>query len=214
MKERVVILGGGPQAREVIDVFEQAAIYRIAGIVANEPPEGGALYGHPYLGADAILPELLQQGVDHAFVAIGNNRARLDLMEKLRGMGFKLPNAISPRSYVSPHASLGQGVVIMHGVVVGVSVDLGDGVILNHRTAVAHDARLERGAHIAASIICGRTVIGEGTNVWPGSTVGLGVKVGKWATIGAGSLVMRDVEDGATVVGLPARKLKIVESGE
>jgi hypothetical protein len=43
LKERVVILGGGPQAREVIDVFEQAATYHIAGIVANEPPVCGAL---------------------------------------------------------------------------------------------------------------------------------------------------------------------------
>lgn len=214
MKGRVVILGGGPQAREVIDVFEQAGIYEIAGIVASDPPEGGALYGYPYLGADAVLPELLRQGVDHAFAAIGNNRVRLDLIQKLRGMGFKLPNAISPHSYVSPHASLGQGIVIMHGVVASVSVELGDGVILNHRTALGHDARLGRGVHVAASLIGGRVEVGEGTNVWPGSTIVLGVKVGKWATIGAGSLVMRDVEDGATVVGLPARRLKISESGE
>lgn len=214
MREQVVILGGGPQAREVIDVFEQSAIYDIAGVVANDPPEGGALYGYSYLGADAVLPELLRQGVNHAFVAIGNNRARLDLIQKLRATGFKLPNAISPRSYVSPHSRLGEGIAIFPGSVVSVGADLGDGVILNHCTAIAHDARLERGVHVAASVVGGRAVVGEGTNVWPGSTIALGVKVGKWATIGAGSLVMRDVEDGATVVGLPARRLKIAESGE
>ncbi len=205
MKPQVAILGAGAQAREVIDVFEQAGTHEIVGVVAGEPPEGGAVYGYPHLGDDGVLPGLLGRGIGHAFVGVGDNRVRLGLIQRLRALGFELPNAISPRAYVSPHARLGVGIVVMHGAVVSVGAEIGDGVILNHSSVVGHDARLGRGVHIAAALIGARAEIGEGTNVWPRATVTLGVRVGAWATIGAGSLLLRDVPARTTVAGLPGR---------
>jgi UDP-perosamine 4-acetyltransferase len=212
MKPRVVILGGGAQARVVLDVFEQAAEYEIAGIVAQSPPEGGDLYRHPYLGPDAVLPGLLQQGVTHAFVAIGGNRQRLKLCTELRAMGFELANAISPRAYISPHAKMGAGIVACHGVVVNVGAEIGDAVILNTRCSVDHDSLVERGAHICAGVtVAARVSVGEGVNVWPGAVVTNDLRIGEWSTVGAGALVMRSVDPGSLIVGLPARRLKAFE---
>jgi acetyltransferase EpsM len=38
-----------------------------------------------------------------------------------------------------------------------------------------------------------------------------GIKIGKWCAIGAGIVIIRDVPDGATVVGNPGRIIKIEE---
>jgi len=50
--------------------------------------------------------------------------------------------------------------------------------------------------------------IGEGTHVGIGASIIQGIKIGKWATIGAGAVVIRDVPDYAVVVGSPARIIK------
>jgi len=50
--------------------------------------------------------------------------------------------------------------------------------------------------------------VGEGTHIGIGATVIQGIKIGKWATIGAGAVVIRDVPDYAVVVGNPARIIR------
>jgi acetyltransferase EpsM len=51
----------------------------------------------------------------------------------------------------------------------------------------------------------------EGTHVGAGAIIIPGVTVGKWAVIGAGSVIIRDVPDFATVVGNPGRVVKIAK---
>jgi acetyltransferase EpsM len=50
--------------------------------------------------------------------------------------------------------------------------------------------------------------VGEGTHIGIGACVVQGIKVGKWATIGAGAVIIKDVPDYAVVVGNPGRIIK------
>ncbi|MGC9000652.1 DapH/DapD/GlmU-related protein, partial [Caldisericum sp.] len=60
------------------------------------------------------------------------------------------------------------------------------------------------GVHTGGSVF-----IGEGTLLGIGSSIIPGIKIGKWAVIGAGSVVIRDVPDYATVVGNPGKVIRI-----
>lgn len=51
----------------------------------------------------------------------------------------------------------------------------------------------------------GRPTIGDDVRIMTGATVFGGIRIGNHATIGAGAVVMKDVPDGCTVVGNPAR---------
>jgi acetyltransferase-like isoleucine patch superfamily enzyme len=63
--------------------------------------------------------------------------------------------------------------------------------------------------HIAPRVVlCGNVQIGTGTLVGAGATVIPGKKIGRWVTIGAGSVVTRDIPDYAVAVGHPARVIK------
>jgi serine acetyltransferase len=64
---------------------------------------------------------------------------------------------------------------------------------------------LSSGVDLTPSLSSGNAPeIGDGASLWTGAVV-FGVKVGRKAVIGANSLVIKDVPDGATVMGVPAK---------
>jgi acetyltransferase EpsM len=88
-------------------------------------------------------------------------------------------------------------------------------VILNTSCSVDHDCVVEDFAHLAPGVrLAGNVHVGEGALLGVGSCVIPGVRIGRWATVGAGAAVIEDVPDYATVVGVPARVIKIGEGPE
>ena len=79
-------------------------------------------------------------------------------------------------------------------------------VILNTGCTVDHHNQIGDHAHIAPGVhLGGEVVIGEGTLVSIGATVILLRTIGAWSMIGAGSVVTKDIPDGVSAVGAPAR---------
>ena len=56
--------------------------------------------------------------------------------------------------------------------------------------------------------LSGNVVVGTGTHIGSGAVSIQGIRIGKWCTIGAGTVVIRDVPDFSTVVGNPGRIIK------
>jgi acetyltransferase EpsM len=81
-------------------------------------------------------------------------------------------------------------------------------VIINSSAVVEHECRIGDFAHVSsASALAGNVTVGEGAFLGVGARVLPGRRVGAWATVGAGAVVVDDVPDGLTVVGVPARPL-------
>jgi serine acetyltransferase len=59
-----------------------------------------------------------------------------------------------------------------------------------------------------AATLCGSVTVGEGAYIGAGAVVKERISIGAWSTIGAGAAVVRDVPEGVTVVGVPARVIK------
>jgi UDP-perosamine 4-acetyltransferase len=200
-------LGAGGHAKVVIETLEEHGGYEIAGCT-GEPGDLGDVLGYPILGSDDVLPQLYARGVRHAVPAIGDNARRRRVALRARQVGFTLASAVSPRAGVSGRARLGQGILIVRGAVVNASVTVGDGTIINTGATVDHDCEIGPWVHVAPGVhLAGRVSVGEGALLGVGSSVLPGIRVGAWARVGAGAAVTRDVPDGATVVGVPARLL-------
>lgn len=106
-------------------------------------------------------------------------------------------------------ASLQAGVVVLAGAVINAGATIDDDVIVNTGSIVEHDCQVGSHAHIAPGCcLGGEARIGEGTLLGIGSRILPGIKVGVWCVVGAGAVVTKDVEDFATVVGIPARRLR------
>ena len=204
-KLRLVILGSGGHAKVIAEIFEESSTYDIIGytsLSATVP-----LFDYPYLGTDDALPTLFASGITHAFPAIGSNRIRHRMLTELLALGFALPNAISRHAIVSPRTTLGSAIAIMPGAIVNVDSVLGDGAILNTACSVDHDGHIGTCAHIAPGAhLAGNVTVGDGAFLAAGSCAVPGMKIGAWATVGAGGVVIRDIEPNSVAVGVPATR--------
>jgi UDP-2-acetamido-3-amino-2,3-dideoxy-glucuronate N-acetyltransferase len=118
--------------------------------------------------------------------------------------GVKIGNAVKIQNYVSVY----HGVTLEDGVFVGPHV-----VFTNDKRprAINADGSLKSGSDWVVS----ETIVGFGAALGANSVIVCGIKIGKWAMIGAGSVVTRDVPDYGLVVGNPARLIGYVnEQGE
>lgn len=147
------------------------------------------------------------EGLTPMIVSIGINQTRKKIVEKL---SCQFETAIHPTAIVSPSAVIGEGTVVMPGAIINADAVIGKHCIVNTAASIDHECVIDDYCHIAPHVtLCGQVHVGEGTLIGAGASVIPCVSIGKWCTIGAGSAVVENVLDSATVVGVPAKLLKI-----
>lgn len=101
---------------------------------------------------------------------------------------------------IHPGAKIGRGLVIDHGmgVVIGETAEIGDDVLLYHGVTLGGTGKDKGKRH---PTLGNNVVIGAGAKV-------LGpIYIGSNSKIGANSVVLKDVPEGATAVGIPAKNI-------
>jgi serine O-acetyltransferase len=109
-------------------------------------------------------------------------------------MLFNKINVVCGNCIIGRGADFKEGFVLVHslGVVINTSVRGGRNVVLEHQVTI--------GAEKGAS-----PVLGDGVFVGAGAKILGAVRIGKGAKVGANAVVLDDVPEGATAVGVPAR---------
>ncbi|SNZ20123.1 acetyltransferase [Cohaesibacter gelatinilyticus] len=195
----IVLLGAGGHARVCIDVIEQHGGYEILGLVDLPSEVGKTLLGYPILGSDDDLPAILAK-VDFGVVTIGqikNAEPRQRLYAQLCAYGTAAPAIVSPKAFVSPHASIGMGTMVVHGAVVNAGATVGENCIVNTLSLVEHDVSVGNNCHVSTGCrINSGVLVGDGTFVGSGSVVRQGLSIGKNCVIGMATAVLKDCPDG------------------
>lgn len=197
-----VIAGGGGQSRNVLDALlvagrEVGGVFDDGGVPLAE--------GVPLLGG--VDEWRTSVGPDAEFIpAVADPAERTNVAAAVLAAGGKLATVIHPAAVVSPRASVGTGVFVAAGCVVAPDAKIGDLSFLNANCAVDHDCELGVAVQLGPGVtLPGRVVAGDTAFVGTGAVVLPGKRIGVGAVVGAGSVVTRDVPDGVTVAGNPAR---------
>lgn len=201
---RVLLVGAGGHASVCAEILEQSG-HELLGCLSRDGSTGARL-DVPVIGGDSELESRIAGTDVWVFVAIGDNRARMAIVDRVRRVGGRLATAVSPHAVVSPRATVGEGSAVMPGAVVNAGARLGTGVIVNTNASVDHDCELADGVHVAPGVaLAGSVRVGSGTLLGVGAVVLPGVLIGERVTVGAGAVVNAPVESFTTVAGVPAR---------
>jgi len=169
----IILIGGGGHCSSVIDVIEQEGNYTIAGIVDKKELIGQEVLGYKVIGCDDDLEELFLK-YKYALVTVGqikSNTLRVKLFTILKKIGYALPVIVSPLAYVSKHAKVEEGTVVLHDALVNVNATVGVNCIVNSKALIEHDAIIGEHCHIStATVINGGVVVNANSFVGSNAT--------------------------------------------
>ncbi|MHB8099924.1 MAG: NeuD/PglB/VioB family sugar acetyltransferase [Sulfuricurvum sp.] len=166
MKPQIILIGGGGHCKSLIDVIEMEGSFEIAGIVDQQEMVGQNVLGYEVIGCDNDLEGLFQK-YKYAIVSVGQIKSpdlRIKLFNHISAIGFETPIIVSPRAYVSKHASVEKGTVILHDVLINAEARIGKNCIINSKALIEHDCSIADHCHISTgAVLNGGTKILEGT---------------------------------------------------
>ena len=197
----IILIGAGGHAHSCIDVIEQQGQHQIAGLVAMPEEIHIKHFGYSVIGTDGDLPQLAKE-YQYAIIAMGQIRSRIRLYRQVIELGFQLPVIIAPTAYISRHATIGAGTIVMHGAIVNAGVRVGINSIINTRALLEHDSIVEDHCHISTgAILNGDVRIGADSFIGSGSIIKEGVMLGKGCLVGMGLSVRHNQKDHTRFVG-------------
>ena len=146
---------------------------------------------------------------DKLLVSIGNNTIRKKVVESL---SVDFISLVHPSAIISQRCKIGAGTVVMQGAILQADVIIGNHVIINTASSIDHECLIDSYARISRNgTLCGNVSMGEGTWIGAGTTILPGVNIGKWCTIGAGSVVTKDIPDFSLAVGNRCKIIKTLK---
>lgn len=211
--KKLILIGDSGHAK----VIEHVAIRAGWGVVAkldDKYNEQKMELSGQVKGPLRIISELLDNET-YILIAIGANRVRKLIFDKLQLPIEKYATVVDPSAIVSNDVVIGRGTCIMPNSVVNPASTIGNHVILNTRCVIEHDNVIKDYVHVSpGSTLTGNVTVEEGCHIGAGATLIPSVNIGSWSIVGAGSTVIRDVENDVTVVGSPSRVLFNVLGGK
>lgn len=205
MRDKLIIIGASGHGKVVADIAIKLNKWQsIAFLDDNESIKTSM--GLEVIGktADAFTYK------DEAdfFVAIGSNATREKIQEKLIDEELNVVSLIHPSAVIATDVEIGIGSVVMAGVVINSSSRIGKGCIINTSSSLDHDNTIEDYAHISPGVrTAGSVGIGKGTWLGIGSVISNNVNICSGCKVGAGAVVVKDITEPGTYVGVPVRRV-------
>jgi len=207
------VFGASGFSRETADILLGDHIDELVYIDLN--PRKKIYFGFTIVSEDKI-PQLVKEGYCFA-IGSGDNKSRRKIFEKYSHLTF--PNIIHSAASLGfkQHEALKEkaGNIITAGVRFTNNITMGNFGIFNLNCTIGHDCvikdfvNIAPGANISGNIIIEEgACIGTNAAILQGKSIEEKLVIGKYATVGAGAVVIKNVSTSSIVVGVPAKSIK------
>jgi sugar O-acyltransferase (sialic acid O-acetyltransferase NeuD family) len=204
----MILVGAGGHAKELLGILhvqkDLADVFLYDDVTKDLPSK---LFNQfPILRNEVEAKAQLQK--DPRFIlGIGNPYFRSQLAEKFIGWGGKLTSLISPNALIGIfNVHLGEGLNIMPNAVITEEVSIGKGTLVHIHSSIHHDCTIGEYCEILpGSRVLGNVTIGDYSSIGSGAVILPKIKIGNRVIVGAGAIVTKNIADGLTVKGVPAK---------
>lgn len=207
MKDKLLIIGASGHGKVVADIALKMNRWKsIAFLDDNE--SFNVCMGLEVIGNSSDTFKYIKDF--DIFIAIGNNVTREKIQEKLEAEGANIPILVHPNAVIGERVEFGNGTAVMAGAIINCCTQIGKGCIINTGATIDHDNFIEDYVHISPGVHTAGTVkIGKGTWLGVGSKVSNNLNITSCCKVGAGAVVVKDISEAGTYVGVPARRVKL-----
>ena len=119
---------------------------------------------------------------------------------------FDFPSFISKNAWISKQVTIGNGAIIYPGVSINYETIVDDFVVMNMNCAIGHNCSIGKFSSFSPGVnLGGNTTIGNFVEMGIGSATIQGISIADNAKIGGQAMVVKNISEGKTVVGIPAK---------
>ena len=210
--KNIVIIGAGGVGREVSLIIEKInelkATWNLIGFIDdNINSWGNVINGYPVIGGIDSLEKLSLD--TYVVIAIANYQVKRKIVNKINNK-FKFATIIDHKVRIHDYMTVGEGTIIYEGAILTTNIKIGNHVIISPKCGIGHDSIIKDYVSLLWNVnVSGNDVIEEGVMMGSGSTVIQGKRIEKGSTVGAGAVVIDDIDSYSTVVGVPAKVIKV-----
>lgn len=208
--KKIIIIGNGGHSKVVRDIINQIKEYKIIAIL-DEMFDSLAYENELYTGPVSRIHDIYNKCEQSLVViAIGNNRIRKEIVDKLKLPDHAYATLLHPSVILGSNVTIGQGTVVMPGSIINAAAIISEHCIINTSVVIEHDAFIEPFVHLSPKVgVAGNVRIREGSHIGIGANIIPNITIEEWCTIGAGSTVIHPLPAYCTAVGLPAKPIKM-----
>ena len=201
----IVIVGASGFGREVAWLIENSDKWNVKGFVDdNEDLEHKSVNDYPVLGTIDFLLNVNEK--TNVVVAIGNPRIRKKIVERLQiNKNISFPNIFDKDVIIDKTVTIGFGNIICKGSI----LEIGNFNHINLNCTVGHDVQFHDYITVYPGVnISGNVRINDCVEIGTGTKIIQGKEIVKETVIGAGSVVVKDIVENGTYIGVPAKQMK------
>jgi sugar O-acyltransferase (sialic acid O-acetyltransferase NeuD family) len=209
---RLVLAGAGGFGREVFSWAHATAgpdgPWREV-VFIDDNPEALAATRFPAVRVASVAEYRPADG-DRVAISVGQPDAKMRFRESLAAMGVSFQTLVHPSAVIGATSELGEGCIVCPGCIVTANARIGRFVTLNVYATVGHDAVVSDYSTVGGHAdVTGGATLEEGVFMGSHAVVAPRVRVRAFAVIGAGTVALRDVDGGMTVLGVPGSSLGV-----
>ena len=208
----ILLFGLGRNFKVIVNEIFKSTIYRIIGFVDENINDDFIIIKQKKIfNRNKDLKKIIKLNKAKGLATIGDNyiRKKIYIQASKINKKFKWEKLVSKNSVIDKNVTIGQGSIIMPGVIINCYSEIGEMCLINTGSVIEHDNIFKNFTSTGPGVTTsGNVIVNELSHLGTASVTIHNIIVGKDTILGANSLATKNLHDNSVYIGSPAKKKK------